>query len=171
VDEFGLPAYEYTLEQESDPKALFWNSELKKRREHWHQVGNFRITALAYNDGYVQFLNEERGLKYLNYFDEPGGNYSGGFGYVSDGGEIWSEAYKWRPKGSVTRRIFGLGYFMQETEHGGVKVRRHTYAPYGDDPLLISEVRITNSDGAPRNLVHYEYWDVNQHLMPVKPIA
>src|SRR6266567_3893054 len=39
-------------------------------RDHWHQIGNDRITALASNDGTVQFYIADRGGMFLNRVNE-----------------------------------------------------------------------------------------------------
>ena len=54
IDRAGLPAYQYDLNQYADKRARYPNSEDIDRRDHWHQVGNDRVTALASNDGIVQ---------------------------------------------------------------------------------------------------------------------
>ena len=45
VDKTGLPAYDYELDQYTDARAQFPNSENLDRRDHWHQVGNRWVTA------------------------------------------------------------------------------------------------------------------------------
>lgn len=165
VDEYGLPAYEYTLDQMKDNRALWWNSAQLERREHWHQLGNGRFTAIADNNGVVQVFTEENGYKWLNYFNEEEKNYSGGFSIIKDGDRVWASAYRYRPDEAKTRKVFGMGYFFTETEYNGIAVRRTTFAPYGDDPLLVSEVMIENRTGEKKELTHYEYWDVNVHHM------
>ncbi len=165
VDEYRLPAYEYTLNQEKDARALWWNSAQEERREHWHQIGNLRFSATANNDGVVQVFVEENGYKWLNYFNESEKNYSGAFAFIDDGEEIWSTSYRYRPEGAKTKRIFGMGYFQTDMEHRGLKVRRTTYAPYGDDPVLLSDITITNNTGERKEIDYYEYWDVNIHHM------
>jgi len=164
VDEYGLPAYNYTLRQESDPRALWWNSELRNRREHWHQIGNSRITAAVFNEGYIQLFSQENGFKWLNFYNELEKNYAGGFSYLYDGEQGWSTAYKFGPS-SGTQRIFGLGYFRTEMEHRNISVVRKTYAPYGDDPILISDIEINNTGSIAKEITLYEYWDVNLHQM------
>lgn len=69
VDETGLPAYEYKLDQYKDVRARYPNSENLDRRDHWHQVGNQRVTALASNDGTVQVYLGDRGGVFLNKFE------------------------------------------------------------------------------------------------------
>ncbi|MEZ4670955.1 MAG: hypothetical protein R3E39_23885 [Anaerolineae bacterium] len=69
VDETGLPAYDYTLDQYADARAVYPNSEHLDRRDHWHQIGNERITGLASNDGTVQVYLGDRGGVFLNKFE------------------------------------------------------------------------------------------------------
>ncbi len=90
-----------------------------------------------------------------------GQHYAGGFGFIDDGTEVWSTAYRYRPKEAETRRYFGMGYFETETTHRDIRVVRRVYAPFGDDPLLLSDVTIRNLSDTPRTIRHYEYWDVN----------
>lgn len=66
LDQAGLPAYCYELDQYDDSRAAFPNSEGADRRDHWHQVGNDRITALASNDGTIQVYLCDRGGVLLN---------------------------------------------------------------------------------------------------------
>ncbi len=69
LDEEGLPAYEYSFDQYKDARAWYPNSENLDRRDHWHQIGNQRITALASNDGTVQVYIGDRGGTFLNRFE------------------------------------------------------------------------------------------------------
>ncbi|MBA3868064.1 MAG: hypothetical protein H0X30_02835 [Anaerolineae bacterium] len=69
LDENGLPAYDYQMNHRRDPRAYYINSQGRDRRDHWHQVGNDRITALAANDGIVQFYSADRGGVFINRFE------------------------------------------------------------------------------------------------------
>jgi hypothetical protein len=69
LDENGLPAYRYDLNQFEDDRAAYPVSEGAFRRDHWHQVGNERITGIASNDGTVQVFLADRGGLFLNYFN------------------------------------------------------------------------------------------------------
>ena len=71
VDEHGLPAYRYALDQYKHPQAAYPNSVGRDWRSHWHQIGNDRLTALASNDGTVQVLIGDRGPTFLNKFEVP----------------------------------------------------------------------------------------------------
>ncbi len=245
LDENGLPAYQYEIDQYTNPIAAYSNSEKLDRRDHWHQIGNHRITALASNDGTIQVYLGDRGGVFLNRFEawayhRPGGNlilvltriariviqfaikllqprspvkpltvaqaqaapekdhprgavtpevlaqinqpaafsaqsaqtvppkrtsipyaYAGGFGYLDDGTRTWATAYRYRPLLSQTRRVFGVGYFETETTYQNIRVIRRVYAPYGDIPMLLADVRIENIGAQVVDLRHYEYWDVN----------
>lgn len=171
VDAYGLPAYKYTLDEMTDPRALWWNSAGADRREHWHQIGNERMTAAVYNDGYTQLFSEENGFKWLNYFDSAEQNYAGGFSYLSDNGTVWPTAYAFAPVSARTTRVFGMDYFRTETAYDNVSVTRTVYAPYGDDPLLLADVEIKNTGSTEKHLTYYEYWDVNLHQMLFMPVA
>ena len=69
LDHAGLPAYQYTADQYRNPHAYYPNSEQIDRRDHWHQIGNDRITALASNDGTIQVYLCDRGGVLLNRFE------------------------------------------------------------------------------------------------------
>jgi len=88
-------------------------------------------------------------------------HYSGGFGYIDDGEATWSTAYCYRPKEALTRRLFGMGYYETEMTHRDIRLVRRVYAPCGDDPLLISDVVISNMSAQTKTIRCYEYWDVN----------
>ncbi|NJM94751.1 MAG: hypothetical protein HC842_08900, partial [Cytophagales bacterium] len=89
--------------------------------------------------------------------------YVGGFGYVYEAGDVWSTAYKYRPSAldEEPTRIFGIGYFETSMVRNQLAVTRRTYAPPGDDPVLLSDIRIENRSSEPKDISYYEYWDVN----------
>ena len=80
LDRMDLPAYVYTMNQYRDPRAAYPNSENIDRRDHWHQIGNNRITGLATNDGYVQAYIADRGGFFFNRFEA--GEKTGCFGLL-----------------------------------------------------------------------------------------
>ncbi len=66
-DEFGLPAFHYTCDQTTDPKAVTQvNPGILTSTEHVHQVGNDRIVAIASNFGHVRVRQDEGAPKFLN---------------------------------------------------------------------------------------------------------
>ena len=160
VDENGLPAYQYGLDENADARAAWPNTEKKDRREHWSSFGNGHVTALAYNDGYVELTQQDRGLEYLNKYDEDQGHFAGGFSYIDDGGTVWNSAYKWRPPGSVVTRVFGVGYVKTTIRYHGLALTRVQYAPSGDVPIVADEILLENETDQRKELSHYEYWDV-----------
>lgn len=160
LDELGMPAYDYGLDQQLDARASFANTEKLDRRDHWAPFGNGRLNAMFFNDGYVEVTTQDRGMTYLNKFDPDHGNFAGGFGYVDDGVRSWSTAYRWRPEGARTTRRFGMGYAEATTLYRGIHVQRRTVAPAGDAPAVVAEVTLENRSSIERSLRHYEYWDV-----------
>src|SRR5262249_47710976 len=98
-------------------------------------------------------------------------SFAGGFSYVDDGTETWSTAYKFRPKGAVTRRRFGMGYGEAITTYRDISVARRTFAPKGGDAMVVDDVAITNASDAPRSIRHYEYFDVGRRSIEIEWVA
>lgn len=69
VDENGLPAYAYEMNQYTDSRARYPTTNHGYSRDHWHQLGNSRITGLAHNDGVVQVYIGDRGGTILNHYE------------------------------------------------------------------------------------------------------
>ncbi len=159
VDEDGLPAYEYGLDQNADPRAAWYNTEKLDRRDHLSSFGNGRITALATNDGYVEVTTQDRGIEYLNKFDASLGHFAGGFSFIDDG-SAWSTAYKWRPPGAKVTRRFGIGYAQTTMRYHGLAITRTQFAPAGAVPLVADEVLLVNESSEKKSFSHFEYWDV-----------
>lgn len=84
IDRAGLPAYRYDFDQYRDNRARYPNSENIDRRDHWHQIGNDRVTALASNDGTVQIYLCDRGGVFLNRFEARGREAEGESGGLTD---------------------------------------------------------------------------------------
>ncbi len=226
LDAAGLPAYVYEMDQYNDLRALYPNTQGLNRRDHWHQIGNDRVTGLASNDGTVQLYVADRGGTFVNRRDplddepapgllprlfwlfsrwysqfrarqierswvntvsprgmpsaepvrraprqrEPSAAYAyvGGYSYLDDKTEVWASAYRYRPSGAQTRRVFGMGYYETETTHRNIQLLRHVYAPYGDDPALLIDVTLENLGAQPVDLRHYEYWDVNVYQLQLQ---
>ena len=161
-DQFGLPAYRYTCDQTSDPKAVtpvytVWRSPT----DHTHQVGNDRIVAAVSNYGYVQARQDEGSSKFLNDYSPERSQYGGGIGYLTDGKVVLSTFY---PGHAPTfERIFGVGYLQKRVAAGNYAVDQVVFAPFGDDPLLISQVKIINRGSAAAELRWVEYWGCQQN--------
>src|SRR3954451_3454925 len=50
----------------------------------------------------------------------------------------------------------------------GIDTEEHVYAPFGDDPLLLHDVTITNTSDHARDVSWFEYWDVNAYTPGTK---
>ncbi|HEY2368890.1 MAG TPA: hypothetical protein VGH87_20985, partial [Polyangiaceae bacterium] len=160
IDDGALPAYDYRLDENADPRASFFNTEKLDRRDHWFSFGNQRVTALATNDGPIEITMQDRGITYLDKIDPDHGNYGGGFSTIDDGDATWSTAYAWRPRGAKTSRLFGMGYARSTMTYDGIRVTRTTFAPPGDVPAVIDEVLLENTGFVAKHVRHYEVWDV-----------
>ena len=156
-DDFGMPAYRYTCDQISDPKAITpMNIKWRSKTEHLHQVGNDRLVAVASNYGHVQVRQDEGSPKYINEFNPEKGQYAGGFGYLTDNDDYLSTFYP--GNADSFQRIFGIGYFQKKVSGKGYLVNQIIFAPFGDDPVVISQVKITNNRKNRVNLRWIEYW-------------
>lgn len=156
-DELGLPAFNYTCDQTRDLKAVTKiNPGILAPTEHIHQVGNDRIVALASNYGHVRVRQDEGAPKFLNDHALERGIFAGGIGYLSDGRNSLSTYYSGE---RLFERTFGVGYFRKQVASSAYKIDQVIFAPFGDDPVLISQVTITNHPGAAEaNLRWIEHW-------------
>lgn len=177
LDERALVAYDYRLAHERSALAVYPTTETTlegepiERRDHWAAFGNRRVNAMLSNDGVIEVVTQDRGVEYLNKVDDSAGNHGGGFSYVDDGGSVWSSAYRYRPPGAKTSRRFGMGYGRTTTEVRELAVSRTTASPPGLAPVVISDVTLHNRSSEPRQLVHYEYWDVGRRPIEINWIV
>ena len=161
-DEFGLPAFHYTCDQINDPKAVTQvNPGHLSSTEHIHQVGNDRIVGIASNYGHVRVRQDEGAPKFLNDFAPDRGQFAGGFGYLTDGKVVLSTYYSGNAKSFD--RVFGMGYFRKKVTSEDYSIDQVIFAPFGDDPSLVSQVTITNHGRADANLRWVEYWGCQQY--------
>src|SRR6185437_3635744 len=149
--------FHYTCDQTKDPKAVTQvNPGVLTSTEHIHQIGNDRIVAVVSNYGQVRVRQDEGATKFLNDYAPDRSAFAGGFGYLTDGKSALSTFY---PGGARTfDRIFGIGYFRKKLASDDYSVDQVIFAPFGDDPVLISQVRITNNGAAEAQLRWIEYW-------------
>jgi hypothetical protein len=162
VDSFGLPAYEYRLDERTDPRAD--QPELEGDDANWSQLGNDAIVANAYNHGYVELWSSARLYQWANRYDGDTRHYAGGFGWLRlADGRAASTLYLDRPAASHFHRTFGAGYASKRMRFAGLGVTETTTAPFGDGPALVDEVRISNRSDTARRLAWWEYWDVNPY--------
>ncbi|WP_075279212.1 GH36-type glycosyl hydrolase domain-containing protein [Thermophilibacter provencensis] len=169
-DEAGLPAYRYTCDQYQLPEELPLvnkDSVWGDYRNHWSQIGNDRIIGLTYNFGYVKIRQDEGGPKFVNDWDPERRQYAGGFGYFRDDESCLSTFYQ---EQEDFERIFGCGYFTKRVSDGRLGVEQTVFAPYGDDPALVSRVRVTNNTDHVVRGRWFEYWGTEQYQMSYRPL-
>jgi hypothetical protein len=162
LDRDGLPRYRYTIDEATAPQAA--QPELGGRREAWHQLGNDHIVADAFNHGYTQLWTMDHLYQWSNYAEPGSGHYGGGYGYLNVDGHSATTLYADRARGQAVTRDFGAGYFLTRTRVDGIAVASRVYAPFGDDPLLLHDVTLRNTDSVAHKVSWFEYWDVNPYF-------
>ncbi|MFX1273184.1 MAG: hypothetical protein ACFFAX_15985, partial [Promethearchaeota archaeon] len=157
MDEFGLPAYRYTCDQTTDPKAVSpMTEEWRANTDHLHQVGNDRLVAVVSNYGQVQVRQDEGSPKFLNDYDPSRFQYGGGIGYLTDGETFLSTFYT--GQADSFDRNFGMGYFRKTVKDNSLVADQIIFAPFGDEPLVVSQVTIKNERDKAADLRWIEYW-------------
>lgn len=164
VDVFGQPRYEYSMDHIKDERAKYRTSS-GFSSDHWHLVGNDRITALAHNEGYVEVMDWDRAGKYLNKWDPERRQYAGGYKYVESNGHRWNTLWSHLPDGATQRRFFGIGYFEKHTAYDGLQIIERIEAPPGNLSALLSTSRITNNSNSTRQVTLVEFWTANLHVL------
>lgn len=168
-DEFGLPAFQYTCNQTTDTRALTQvQPGILAPTEHIHQVGNDRITALASNYGHVRVRQDEDSPKVLNDVDTEMSQFGGGLGYLTDGQESLTTYYD--GNNPQFERIFGVGYFRKKVSGHYYSVEQTVSAPFGDDPVLISQATITNHGDVAATVRWVEYWGCQSYQFSYRAV-
>jgi len=124
--------------------------------EHIFQIGNDRLVALASNYGHLRVRQDEGVPKFLNDYAPDHGWFAGGFGYLTDGQATLSTYYPGNAKNF--ERVFGEGYLRKKVNNERYMIDQVVFAPFGDEPVLVSQVTITNSSGKEASLRWIEYW-------------
>lgn len=188
VDAAGLPAYDFTVEQRCDPIASAWTPRDTPLRDPVHLVGNGRgLVAMARASGAVEIYSQDRGHKWINRVDlwtDPADpqyppQLGGGFNYYTvrraDGSlRVGSTRFEDLPTNRATEmqsRRFGVGYFETVTRDGDIVVRRRVVAPDSDARALVAEVTVENPTRAWQEYGLVEFWDLNQHQLPLELIT
>ena len=164
TDERGQPAYEYTNEQATDPLAETFTTQGPSRL-HWHQLGNQRLTAVARNSGEVVCLESSRGLMWLNRVSRRRRCPGGGIALVTGEQGLWSDLHETGGVAQGDRRVFGEGYFLKQKERHGLRLTHTLFAPFGDDPALISHLVLTNTTPRKKTFRVFLFHGVNLHYM------
>ncbi len=164
TDEYGLPAYEYTCDQDADAAATLFTTRGGSNL-HWHQIGNDRITAIATNRGEVQSIESSRGLQWLNYRDPSRFCPGAGIALLLDGDSLSTDLYERGAPANGYRRLFGAGYYKKVKNAAGFGISHRIFAPFGDEPVLICELSITNLSCEAKQPLALEFFGVNLHYM------
>ena len=180
VDDDGLPAYDFEIEQRCDPVGTAWSPRPQPLRDPIHLIGNGRgLVAMAHASGGVEIYSQDRGHAWINHVDawrDPRDagyppQLGGGFSYLVVDGEVRSTRFEDLPVGEAlerqTRR-FGVGYFETVTRWDDLVVRRRVFAPEADARALVAEVTVENTTGAPLDVGLVEFWDPNLHEIVVE---
>jgi len=167
TDDFGLPAYRYTCDQLTDEHAQTpGHKEWIGPTDHLHQVGNDRVVAVVSNFGYVKVRQDEGAPKFLNDHAPELKRFGGGIGYLTDGESMIATYYGNR--NDSFERIFGEGYLRKIVKSERYRVDQTILAPYGDDPVLVSHVKITNHSTAAAKLRWIEYWNCQNYQFSMR---
>ena len=168
IDEYGLPAYEYTCDQYTDPLAKT-PTTYGASIDHFHQIGNDRITATAHNGGYIQVLESSRGFQWLTFKDDKKPKLGGGIGIlqIEPNPFGYSDLYTSEVSQLPIKytRVFGTGYFKKTIESEDLKYDHIICAPFSDDPVFISEMEFINTSKEEKTINILDLWDINiRHL-------
>jgi hypothetical protein len=162
-DSHGLPAYRYTCDQLTDPLAVLpVHKEWQSPTNHFHQVGNDRLVAVASNYGHVQVRQDEGSPKFLNDYCPEEQRYGGGIGFLSDGEGLVLSTY-YTGKAQTFDRFLGMGYLRKTVASSEYTVDQVIFAPYGDDPVMVSQVTVTNRSNQTVRPRWVEYWGCSNY--------
>jgi hypothetical protein len=167
VDQWGLPVYNYTDDEMTDPDAK--QPELAGSSAAQHQVGNDNIKGMAFNDGYTELWDQDLESQWANLYQPTKEHYAGGYGYLNVDGKVTSTLYLDHQPDELFARQFGVGYYRKAIVFDGIGAQETTYAPFGNDPVLLDDVTLTNTTNAAVTTTWYEYWDVNPVDQLVSP--
>jgi len=165
TDKYGLPAYQYTCNQFEDPNANT-RTTYGFSNDHFHQIGNDRITATVHNGGYVQVLDSSRGFQWLTYRNQKRSKFGGGIALfkINKANQFLSDLYNPNIFKNY-KRIFGMGYFQKEIQVNDLKLIHVICTPFSNDSIFISEIIVTNESESKSitNLKIIDFWDIYLH--------
>jgi hypothetical protein len=161
-DPFGMPAYNYTCNQLTDPRAVSATDKVwRLPTDHTHQVGNKRLVAAVSNYGHIQVRQDEGSPKFLNDYCPEQNRYGAGIGFLADGNNVLSTYYTGTAESFD--RILGIGYVRKRVTGHAYEVDQVIFAPFGDDPVLISQVTLTNHSNQSVKPRWVEYWGCHNY--------
>eukprot|EP00118_Oscarella_pearsei_P006659 m.30539 g.30539 ORF g.30539 m.30539 type:complete len:904 (+) comp31353_c0_seq2:169-2880(+) len=157
IDSFGLPAYQFTG---ALPKPGQIGPKVPMIA---HRVGNDRIEAAVLTNGEVSFRQDEGCPKLFNDYDGENGQFRGGIGFLADHSTqavvLSSRAINsLNPEIANFSLVFGVNYVLKSTWNEEVAMEHRLFSPFGDLPLVYSQVNITNLSKVRKNMSYVEYW-------------
>jgi len=168
-DADGAPAYRYTCEQATDPRAEYRTS-LGGARDHWHLLGNTRLSATCHVDGYIQLWDYARGLKLLNPWSPANAQFSGGFKLIEIDGTHFSTLWRALPHDARQDRSFGTGYIERVTTWRAMTIRERYEISADNEPALRATCEIANHGLAPLRLRLTEFWQPSLRQITPYPL-
>jgi hypothetical protein len=170
TDAHGLPAYRYTCDQLKDPLAVLpVDKEWVSPTDHIHQVGNDRLVGVVSNYGYMQVRQDEGGPKFLNDYSPEHARYGGGIGFLAEGEHLVLSTYYTGAADSF-ERVFGMGYLQKRVASQKYVVDQILFAPYGDDPVIVSQVTVTNQSSQTVTPRWVEYWGCSNYQLSYRSL-
>lgn len=160
TDEAGRACYHYDPPPERDAP----------HENHWHLIGNERISVTCHNTGYVQIYDFTRGPKILNRWHPKSGNYAGGFCYIRAHGVTFPTLKPWLPEDATMERVFGQGYFKKVTRWRGLVVEEMALIPLKPSPTITFGFHVLNSGAETVDVVVAPFLQVNIHQLVVGPL-
>ena len=184
-DRFGSPLFKFRGRDASTAPSPAHAVPPRPYPSVYHRVGNDRLAGAALTDGSLLLRHDERGttlegvgtfLGRAAPYTGDGYNVSGGgWGFLVDATDESAPVVlaQTREEASVTPVSnlslgFGLGYVQKNVSVGGVSVSQAVFAPFGSDPVLLSETTITNKRSSAATLRWTEVWpgttvSMNEH--------
>lgn len=138
--------------------------------DHWHLLGNDRLSATAHSGGYVQIYDWTRGGKILNRWHPESLNFAGGFHWVQFDGAVCCTLARHLPADAAQTTRFGVGYVERVTSWRGLTITERITIPPGDEPVLHTAIHIHNASPSTAELRVTAYWAANLHQLTVAPI-
>ena len=117
--------------------------------------------AAVSNYGYVQVRQDEGGPKFLNDYFPERNHYGAGIGFLAAENILLSTYYSGTAESFD--RVFGMGYLQKRVTGHHHEIDQVIFAPFGDDPVLISQVTITNRSDRVSRPRWVEYWGCHNY--------
>ena len=187
VDDAGLPAYDFAVEERCDPAAHAYSPRKTPLHDPIHLIGNGHgLVAMAHASGGVEIYTQDRGHKWINHVDtwaDPTNpsypmHLGGGFNYyvTTRNGQpaVGSTRFEDLPVGRATQmqtRRFGVGYYDTVTHDGDLTLRRRVLAPDAAARALVAEVVVENAGAQPLHAEVVEFWEVNIHEITLELVT